>query len=99
MSRLRSSQPATVEACISCSNSRERDLLRSPAKPSGAGMPDVVITHDRTRIEAAIEEALGAIALEPLVSGRLVAVKPNDTWAVPGDTTGITQPDTLRAVL
>lgn len=31
-------------------------------------MPDVVITRNPTRIEAAIEEALGAIALEPLVS-------------------------------
>src|SRR5207253_6360643 len=29
----------------------------------------------------------------------IVAVKPNDTWASEDDTTGITQPDTLRAVL
>jgi uncharacterized protein (DUF362 family) len=37
--------------------------------------------------------------LAPLVSGRCVAVKPNDTWASEDDTSGITQPDTLRAVL
>ena len=62
-------------------------------------MPDVVITLDRTDITKAIDQALSAIALEPLVSGKRVAVKPNDTWASADDTTGITQPDTLRAVL
>jgi uncharacterized protein (DUF362 family) len=62
-------------------------------------MPDVVITLNRADIGAAIEEALGAIALEPLVAAKRVAVKPNETWASTDDTTGITQPDTLRAVL
>ena len=62
-------------------------------------MPDVAITLNRTDIGAAIEEALSAVALEPLVSGKIVAVKPNDTWASEHDRTGITQPDTLRAVL
>jgi uncharacterized protein (DUF362 family) len=62
-------------------------------------MPDVVMTLNRTDIGRAIDDALSAIALEPLVSGKVVAVKPNDTWASEGDTTGITQPDTLRAVL
>jgi uncharacterized protein (DUF362 family) len=61
-------------------------------------MSDVVITHDM-RIESAITEALEHIPLASLVRGRLVAVKPNETWASPEDTTGITQPDTLRAVL
>src|SRR5439155_25046736 len=37
--------------------------------------------------------------LEPLIRGKLVAVKPNETWASPTDTTGVTQPDSLRAVL
>lgn len=37
--------------------------------------------------------------LKRLVRGRLVAVKPNDTWASAEDTTAVTQPDTLRAVL
>ena len=61
-------------------------------------MVAVVITQNDD-IETAITEALGHIALEPLVRGKLVAVKPNETWASPEDTTGVTQPDTLRAVL
>src|SRR5919204_5541094 len=61
-------------------------------------MAEVVITrHDR--IETAIDEALAHIVLERLVRGKRVAVKPNDTWASRDDTTGVTQPDTLRAVL
>jgi len=62
-------------------------------------MPDVVITRNRTDIGAAIAEALSQIVLEPMVAGKLVAVKPNETWASKEDTTAITQPDTLRAVL
>src|SRR5207247_3278521 len=62
-------------------------------------MPDVVITRNRTDVEAAIQEALAEIALESLINGKIVAVKPNDTWASKDDTSGITQPDTLRAVL
>jgi uncharacterized protein (DUF362 family) len=61
-------------------------------------MPDVVITqHDQ--IEKAVEEALAAIDLHSLVHTKRVAVKPNETWASEKDTTGVTQPDTLRAVL
>jgi uncharacterized protein (DUF362 family) len=37
--------------------------------------------------------------LATLVRDRRVAIKPNETWASEDDTTGITQPDTLRAVL
>jgi uncharacterized protein (DUF362 family) len=37
--------------------------------------------------------------LQSLVRGKLVAVKPNETYADADDTTGVTQPDTLRAVL
>ncbi len=62
-------------------------------------MSDVVITRNPTDIGIAVADALAAIALEPLVAGKIVAVKPNDTWASKDDTTGITQPDTLRAVL
>ena len=62
-------------------------------------MPDVVITRNRIDIGAAIDDALAEVALEPIVAGKIVAVKPNDTWASKEDTTGITQPDTLRAVL
>ena len=61
-------------------------------------MSDVVITHHR-RIEAAISMALEQIPIERLVKGRVVAVKPNETYASKDDTTGITQPDTLRAVI
>lgn len=50
-------------------------------------------------IETAIAEALGHLQLEALIRDRVVAVKPNDTWATPEDTSGVTQPDTLRAVL
>jgi uncharacterized protein (DUF362 family) len=61
-------------------------------------MVAVVVTRNDA-IERAVDEALAPIDLEPLVRGRLVAVKPNETWASPEDTTGVTQPDTLRAVL
>ncbi|MDQ4078988.1 MAG: DUF362 domain-containing protein [Chloroflexota bacterium] len=62
-------------------------------------MATVVITQDRDDIGKAIDEALDHIEVEPLVRGKLVAVKPNDTYATPEDTSGVTQPDTLRAVL
>jgi uncharacterized protein (DUF362 family) len=61
-------------------------------------MTDVVITQS-DRIEEAIADALEHLPLATLVAGRRVAVKPNETWASESDTTGITQPDTLRAVL
>jgi uncharacterized protein (DUF362 family) len=61
-------------------------------------MADVVITRN-SRIETAIDEALGHIPLAALIRGKLVAVKPNETWASEDDKTGVTQPDTLRAVL
>src|SRR6266542_4069924 len=64
----------------------------------GRSRPSVAITQAET-IEAAITSALGHLALEPLVRGRLVAVKPNDTWASRDDTSAVTQADTLRAVL
>src|SRR5919201_5154439 len=62
-------------------------------------MPDVVITRNRTDIGQAIAEALDAISLEAVVANKIVAVKPNDTWASKDDTTGIPQADTLQAVL
>lgn len=61
-------------------------------------MPAVVITQNHD-IVAAIGQALDHIRVETLVRGRLVAVKLNDTWAAEDDKTGITQADTLRAVL
>lgn len=61
-------------------------------------MATVAITQN-DNIETAIDEALGHLPVEKLVRGKRVAVKPNDTWASPQDVTGVTQPDTLRAVL
>ena len=61
-------------------------------------MSDVVITQNE-QIETAIADALAHVPLASLVKGKRVAVKPNETWASEEDTTGITQPDTLRAVL
>ena len=61
-------------------------------------MAVVVITQNET-IENAVAEALGHIPLESLIRGKRVAVKPNETWASADDTTGVTQPNTLRAVL
>src|SRR5436305_10425792 len=67
-------------------------------KEGHAEMTPVVLTH-HDQIEQAITEALGNLQLEPLVRDKVVAVKPNDTWASAEDTTAVTQPDTLRAVL
>jgi uncharacterized protein (DUF362 family) len=50
-------------------------------------------------IGLAIREALNHLNLAPLIRGKLVAVKPNDTWASSSDTSGVTQPDTLRSIL
>jgi uncharacterized protein (DUF362 family) len=67
------------------------------AKAASTNVTDVIIAHSQT-IDDAIAAALGHVPLQSLVAGRRVAVKPNETWASKDDTTGITQPDTLRAV-
>lgn len=61
-------------------------------------MSKVAITQNRD-IGRAIAEAMGQFELEPLVRGKIVAVKPNDTWASKEDRTAVTQPEALRAVL
>lgn len=61
-------------------------------------MAQVAITQNDD-IEAAISQALEHLSLDALFRDKIVAVKPNETWASPTDTTGVTQPDTLRAVL
>jgi uncharacterized protein (DUF362 family) len=61
-------------------------------------MADVVITQSK-QIDEAIAAALEHVPLRSLIAKRRVAVKPNETWACVDDTTGFTQPDTLRAVL
>jgi uncharacterized protein (DUF362 family) len=62
-------------------------------------MTTVAITQDRDNIGRAIDEALTHLPLEKVVRGKLVALKPNETWATAEDTTAVTQADTLRAVL
>jgi len=47
----------------------------------------VVITQN-SDIEDSLSAALEHIPLEPLVRSKVVAVKPNDTWASKEDTTG-----------
>ena len=61
-------------------------------------MVAVAITQNDD-IGHAITAALDEVPLDGLVRGKLVAVKPNETYASAEDTTGVTQPDTLRAVL
>jgi uncharacterized protein (DUF362 family) len=65
---------------------------RTPMKPA------VAITQNQD-IGKAIKEALGHLPLEALVRNKLVAVKPNETNATMDYKGGVTQPDTLRAVL
>ena len=62
-------------------------------------MSTVVITQNRKNIERAVDEALQHLPLGPLLQGKVVAVKPNETWATEDDTTAVTQADTLRGVL
>src|SRR5436305_467550 len=62
-------------------------------------MVAVAITHNPTSIESAIQQALSLLPLDDLVRNRLVAVKPNETWASAEDISGVTQGDTLRAVV
>src|SRR5437879_82244 len=59
----------------------------------------VVAITQRDAIDQAVAEALGHLDFKSLVSGRRVAIKPNETWASADDITGVTQADTLRAVI
>ena len=61
-------------------------------------MSIVVITKNED-IEVGIEEALHHIDVAALTRGKVVAVKPNATWASDKDTSAVTQADTLRVVL
>jgi uncharacterized protein (DUF362 family) len=60
--------------------------------------PKVAITQEGD-IAQAIARALGALELDDLIHGKVVAIKPNETWASKEDLTAVTQADTLRAVL
>src|SRR5215211_680042 len=50
-------------------------------------------------IGVAVRDALKHFDLPGLLGGKLVAIKPNETWASQDDTTAVTQPDSLRAVI
>lgn len=62
-------------------------------------MPSVAITQDRDDIGHAISAALSHFDLAAICRNKTVAIKPNETWASKEDCSGVTQPDTLRAVL
>ena len=62
-------------------------------------MPETVAIIRNDEIGKAIPEALEHLDIEPLIRDKVVAVKPNETWASEDDKTGVTQPDTLRATL
>lgn len=61
-------------------------------------MSKVAISH-HADIAAAIHRSLDFLDPAPLFRGKIVAVKANDTWASSDDTTAVTQPDSLRALL
>ncbi|MHB1416633.1 MAG: DUF362 domain-containing protein [Chloroflexota bacterium] len=58
----------------------------------------VAIAHDE-QIEKAVAEALGYLDLRDLIGGKRVTIKPNDTWAVRDDISGVTHGDTLRGTI
>src|SRR2546427_10663252 len=59
-----------------------RPSARNQGTTGGQTMASVVITRQQA-IAQAIAEALAHIPLETLVRDKLVAVKPNETWASP----------------
>lgn len=61
--------------------------------------PAVAITRDVADIGAAIRAAMEPLDLHEVLHGRYVAIKPNETWASETDITGVTQADTLRAMI
>lgn len=61
--------------------------------------PATVAITQNHHIEHAIKEALAHLPVDALVRGKVVAVKPNDTFANEESTGAVTQPDTLKAVV
>lgn len=58
-----------------------------------------VAISQNQNIEEAINAVMAHFDLERLVRDKVVAVKPNDTWASKENKTAVTRPDSLRAVL
>jgi uncharacterized protein (DUF362 family) len=61
-------------------------------------MPKVAITQNEN-ISQGISEALAMLPIADLITGKVVAIKPNDTWASVEDKTAVTQPDSLRGTI
>lgn len=61
-------------------------------------MASVAVTH-HDDVGVAVNTGLQYFDIASLVKDKVVAVKPNDTWASERDKTAVTQPDTLKAVL
>ncbi len=61
-------------------------------------MTTISISQDDD-IKRAIAESLEPLNIEDIVKNKVVAIKPNDTWASKEDTTAVTQGDSLRAVI
>lgn len=62
-------------------------------------MSTIAITQNPENIEEAIQQALGALEIDELIRAKYVAIKPNETYATEDDRAGVTQGDTLRAVV
>jgi len=58
-----------------------------------------VALRQHSEIRQALEEALRFLPVESLLRDKIVAIHPNDTTATEDDTTAVTQPDTLEAVI
>lgn len=61
-------------------------------------MATVALTQ-HSKIRQAVEEALGFLPVEELFKNKIVAIHPNDTTATEEDQSGVTQADTLEAVI
>lgn len=62
-------------------------------------MSEVAIGFDENSIENSINNALKELDLADIITDKIVAIKPNDTYATEQDKTGVTQGDTLQAVI
>lgn len=51
------------------------------------------------KIEISIQEALEKISLEEKIKGKIVVIKPNETFCTKKNKAPVTQPDTLRTVI
>ncbi|OGI22028.1 MAG: hypothetical protein A2287_11120 [Candidatus Melainabacteria bacterium RIFOXYA12_FULL_32_12] len=62
-------------------------------------MSIVAIGHNDKNIEKSIIQALDELDIKDIIEGKIVAIKPNDTYADSANMSGVTRGDTLRAVI